>query len=75
MKLLIEKTYPYIFGVAASVIWLLIDRGFPENESLLSSTLTVSGIFVGFLATSKAILMSRPRNIHFKPLTRSVDRV
>lgn len=31
---------------------------FPEQDSILSATLTVSGIFVGFLATSKAILVT-----------------
>lgn len=58
MKLLFEKAYPYLFGILASVIWLQLKGAFPKGDSLLSSTLTVSGIFVGFLATSKAILMS-----------------
>lgn len=58
MKLIFEKIYPYIFGILASLLWSQLQLSFPTSESILSSTLTVSGIFVGFLATSKAILMS-----------------
>ena len=57
-KLQIENLYPYIIGMLASIVWLIVSPLFPEKDSLLSSTLTVSGIFVGFLATSKAILIS-----------------
>ena len=46
MKLFFEKIYPYLLGLIASVLWLRMQGT------------TVSGIFVGFLATSKAILMS-----------------
>ncbi len=58
MKLFFEKIYPYLLGLIASVLWLRMRGTFPTGDSLLSATLTVSGIFVGFLATSKAILMS-----------------
>ncbi|ABI59733.1 hypothetical protein [Nitrosomonas eutropha] len=58
MALLFERTYPFIFAAIFSFFWLQIGAPFPEKDSILSSTLTVSGIFVGFLATSKAILMS-----------------
>lgn len=58
MKLWFEKLYPYIFGLTASALWYQLAPEFPSSDSILSSTLTVSGIFVGFLATSKAILMS-----------------
>jgi len=58
MKLFFEKIYPYLLGLIASVLWLRMQGTFPTDDSLLSATLTVSGIFVGFLATSKAILMS-----------------
>jgi len=58
MKLFFEKIYPYLLGLIASVLWLRMQGTFPTGDSLLSATLTVSGIFVGFLATSKAILMS-----------------
>jgi len=58
MKLFFEKIYPYFFGIIAAVIWLELGCVFPKADAILSSTLTVSGILVGFLATSKAILMS-----------------
>ena len=58
MNLQFEKLYPYLFGIVATLLWLIANPMFPKSDSILSSTLTVSGIFVGFLATSKAILMS-----------------
>ena len=58
MKLIFEKYYPYLFGVVAWVLWKQLNLMFPTSDSILSSTLTVSGIFVGFLSTSKAILVS-----------------
>lgn len=58
MKLFFERIYPYLLGLIASVLWLRLQGTFPTGDSLLSATLTVSGIFVGFLATSKAILIS-----------------
>lgn len=44
-------------GVAA-YLWWKLELNFPAKDSVLSSTLSVSGIFVGFLATSKSILMT-----------------
>lgn len=58
MKLIFEKIYPYLFGLIAAAFWFRAETVFPTGESLLSATLTVSGIFVGFLATSKSILIS-----------------
>lgn len=58
MKLLFEKAYPYIIAVIAATLWYQLGIRLPSSDSILSSTLTVSGIFVGFLATSKAILLS-----------------
>ncbi|MEH6564581.1 MAG: hypothetical protein V7756_04565 [Halopseudomonas sp.] len=58
MKLLFERFYPYIFMGLAAYFWVYLEVTFPAKDSLLSATLGVSGIFVGFLATSKAILMS-----------------
>lgn len=58
MKLYFEKVYPYLFGMIAVAFWCRTEALFPTGDSLLSATLTVSGIFVGFLATSKSILIS-----------------
>lgn len=57
MKLLFEKFYPYLFGAIASLLWWQGSTAFPEGDAIISSTLGVSGVFVGFLATSKAILI------------------
>lgn len=58
MKLLFEKYYPYLLGAIAGLLWWKSGTSFPESDAIISSTLSVSGIFVGFLATSKAILIS-----------------
>lgn len=58
MKLLVEKVYPYVFSILASIIWYELDIKFPSSDSVLSSTLTIAGIFIGFLTTSKALLIS-----------------
>lgn len=58
MRLFIEKISPYLIGFLAGLTAYLMGVNFPKSDSILSSTLTVSGIFVGFMATSKAILMS-----------------
>lgn len=42
----------------ALYFWNLFNISLPSNDSLLSSTLGVSGVLVGFLATSKAILIA-----------------
>lgn len=52
-----ERWYPYAVASASMLAWRFADLPFPDSEALLASTLTVSGIFVGFLATSKAILI------------------
>lgn len=58
MKLLFERFFPYLFGIIAGILWVQTKSTFPESDAILSSTLSVSSIFVGFLATSKAILIS-----------------
>lgn len=58
MRLFIEKISPFLLGFLAGLAAYLVDIQFPDGDAILSSTLTVSGIFVGFMATSKAILMS-----------------
>ena len=57
-KLWFEKKYPYLIAAIAGILWWQLKPGFPVDKSIISSTLSVAGIFVGFLATSKAILIS-----------------
>ncbi|WP_175253473.1 hypothetical protein [Pseudomonas sp. BMW13] len=63
MSLWFERLYPYILMGVAAFLWCRLQISFPVSESVLSSTLSVAGIFVGFLATSKAILMSMTSSI------------
>lgn len=61
-KLFWERHSPRIIAFLCALIWFFLCKkglaAFPEVDTVLSSTLTVSGIFVGFLATCKAILIS-----------------
>lgn len=58
MRLFVEKISPYLLGFLVGLAAYLMEVQFPKSDAILSSTLTVSGIFVGFMATSKAILIS-----------------
>lgn len=54
-----EKWYPYLGGLIFSGIWFLLCLQFPQKpEIVLSSTLTLSAIIMGFLTTAKAIIIS-----------------
>ena len=61
-SLIWERLYPYVVALVGAIVWYCISNKsilkFPSSDAILSSTLTVSGIFVGFLATCKAILIS-----------------
>jgi len=63
MKLIFERLYPYIIALISAFLWNQHHIVFPKGDSIISSTLTVSGIFVGFLATSKSILISMNSSI------------
>tara|TARA_R110001606_G_scaffold8453_2_gene37187 strand:+ start:11470 stop:11880 length:411 start_codon:yes stop_codon:yes gene_type:complete len=56
--LLIEKYTPYALGAIAVALWLYAGVKFPEANDVLGSTLTISAILTGFVATSKALLMT-----------------
>lgn len=58
MGLIIERTFPYICGLAAGLLWWRLQVPFPEAwKEFLASVLTLASIITGFLATAKAILM------------------
>lgn len=54
----LEQGAPYILGIAAMVVWWQVGVSLPENNDILSSSLTLGAILTGFLATAKAILMT-----------------
>lgn len=64
MSLTFERWYPAIYAVAACVAAWMGGATLPESENdragLLSAAISASAIFVGFVATSKAILMALP---------------
>ncbi|MDX8398988.1 MAG: hypothetical protein R8K20_01915 [Gallionellaceae bacterium] len=64
MSLTFERWYPFIFAVAAFALAWMNEATLPLSESyragLLSAAISASAIFVGFVATSKSILMALP---------------
>lgn len=63
MSLWFERSYPWLFGIAAGILAWLLEAPLPEGEkfsALLSASISVSAILVGFLATMKSIVMAVP---------------
>lgn len=60
MSLTFERIYPFLFGIAAGIVWWLTDMAIPgaAHDAILSSSLSLGAILTGFLATSKTILIS-----------------
>ena len=61
MNIHIERYYPIVGGVLISGTYLLFFRNhsFPESLSdLFSVSVTISAISIGFIATSKSILLT-----------------
>lgn len=54
-----ERVYPYLAGALAALAWWIFTPEFHADKSdVLSASLTIGSILTGFLATSKAILLS-----------------
>lgn len=63
MTLSFERWYPIFFAVAAGAMAWIVDAALPGKSDLtglLSAAISASAIFVGFIATSKSILMALP---------------
>ena len=64
VSLSFERLYPWLFGLMAAGIWTLCDLELPSSSekliALLSASISVSAILVGFLATMKSIVMAMP---------------
>lgn len=58
MQLLLEKIAPYFLAFAATFMWWKLGITIPEKGATLESSLSLGAIITGFLATSKAILMT-----------------
>lgn len=62
-----ERTYPFIFAAISVIVFYIlklkvlgihVSVKLPEGFELVSQTLVLSGILLGFLSTSQAILIS-----------------
>lgn len=66
MNLTVERLYPIVLGIVASIAAWAVDGVLPIAEGyragLLSASISASAIFVGFIATSKSILMALPKD-------------
>ena len=64
VSLIFERLYPWLFGLLAAGVWALLDLALPSHDekltALLSASISVSAILVGFLATMKSIVMAIP---------------
>ena len=63
MTLTIERWYPWLSGAGAATLSWFLGCQLPSDSnlpSLLSATISVSAILVGFTATMKSILMAVP---------------
>jgi hypothetical protein len=67
--LLFERLWPYVLTIVITIIWWYVGRPFPHNpEALLGASGTVAVVFVGFLGTAKAIVLSISHTPVYKKL-------
>jgi len=53
-----EKWHPYLLALIGAAAWYRFEPVFPKGNDILSASLTVGAILVGFLATAKSLLMT-----------------
>ena len=53
-----ERIYPYALSISAAGIFHYSKAGFPTGEGVLSASITIGAIFVGFLATVMSIVLT-----------------
>lgn len=52
-----ERLYPYIIPIVLVGAALRFEIKFPQSNEILSASITMGSIFIGFLATAKSILL------------------
>lgn len=52
-----ERLYPYVVPLLLAVATVRFGVGFPRSNEVLSASITMGSIFIGFLATAKSILL------------------
>ena len=50
----LEQIAPYVLGISAMLVWWRAGLSLPQNNDILSSSLTLGAILTGFLATAKS---------------------
>lgn len=70
-SLLIERIWPYVGAAAGTAIWFYVAGAkFPEKpDGLLGATGNAVAVLVGFLASSKAIVLSVSASAVFEKLS------
>jgi hypothetical protein len=55
-----ERTYPYLFAVAVGIAswYYKVEPSDAKFDGMLTSAISVSAIFLGFIGTAKAMLLS-----------------
>lgn len=53
-----ENYHPYILALIGAIAWYWFDIRFPSGNDILSASISVGAILVGFLATAKSLLMT-----------------
>lgn len=63
-----ERIYPYLFGLLATGLFWHFNVSFPKGQDILSASITLGAVFIGFLATSESIVISlqSPKMAEFK---------
>jgi hypothetical protein len=63
-----ERVYPYLISLLGAGLFWYLSLPFPKGQDILSASITVAAVFVGFLATSESIVISlqSPTIEHFK---------
>jgi hypothetical protein len=70
MSIVIERFWPYVIAVAAWLFWLFaLNAPFPiQADPLMGASGTVSAVLIGFMGTSKAIVLGLADSAVFKQL-------
>ena len=59
MRRSMEMLYPAIIGAVSVIVaaaWMSVGGTLPKSENLLSSLVSLGGVFAGFIATAKTIV-------------------
>lgn len=58
MRRICERVYPYLFALAAGLIFWRRQIAFPTGHDILSASIPMGAIFTGFLATLESMVIT-----------------